>query len=148
MCGKLSDVNFNYLQASSCSSYQNLLWQKFDLSQKYKQQQSWSNKNRPHKFPIYWIWSNTAANKQFFVIYFPFHNFKLKTEVIDKKSLLVTELNKVGVIGLLHFYKGILQSHVTEFPFEKLQYVQKDTFYCIREKEWYFDTKSDDKEFM
>ena len=36
-----------------------------------------------------------------------------------------------------------LTSHVTEFPFQKLQYVSKNTIYC-----WYFDTKCDDKEFM
>ena len=56
------------------------------------------------------------------------HNFKLKTEVIiDWKSLLVTELT----------------SHVSAtFPFEKLQYVQKNTIYCL-----YIDTKCDDKDF-
>ena len=57
----------------------------------------------------------------------------------------MTELNNGGVIRLLLLHKGILLSHVTQFPFQKLQYVQKDTFYCIREKEWYIDTKSNDK---
>ena len=45
------------------------------------------------------------------------HNFKPKTEVIiDYKLLLVTELNKFGVIGLLHFHKWILPSHWLSFP--------------------------------
>ena len=43
------------------------------------------------------------------------HNFKLKTEVIiDLKVLLVTELNRSGVIGLLYillFHEAILPSH-------------------------------------
>ena len=43
------------------------------------------------------------------------NNFKLKTEVtIDLKVLLVTELNRSGVIGLLYillFHKVILPSH-------------------------------------
>ena len=54
--------------------------------------------------------SITAENIQNLIIPFPFniHNFKLKTEVtIDLKSLLVIELNKFGVIGLLHFHKEI-----------------------------------------
>ena len=56
------------------------------------------------------------------------HNFILKAHIIiDWKSLLMTELT----------------SHVSEFPFQKLQYVSKNTIYC-----WYFDTKCDDKEFM
>ena len=29
----------------------------------------------------------------------------------------MTELNKFGVIEQLHFHKGILPSHVTEYPF-------------------------------
>ena len=59
----------------------------------------------------------------------------------------MSELNKFGVIGLLHFNKGILLSHVAEFPFQKLQYVKKDSSYCIREKGRYIDTKCDDKKF-
>ena len=35
----------------------------------------------------------------------------------------MTELNKFEVIGLLHFHKGILPSHVAKFPFQKVQYV-------------------------
>ena len=57
--------------------------------------------------------SNTAANIQILVISFFLHNFKLKTEVI---------IDKFGVIGLLHFHKGILPSHEAEFLFQKLQY--------------------------
>ena len=49
---------------------------------------------------------------------------------------------------MLHFQKAILKSHVTEFPFEKLRYIQKDTLYCIREKDRYIDTKSDNKKIM
>ena len=56
----------------------------------------------------------------------------------------MTELNKFKVTGLLHFHKGILQSNVAEFTFKKLQCVLKDTFYCIRQKDWYVDIKSDD----
>ena len=29
----------------------------------------------------------------------------------------------IGVIGLLHFHKGILPFHVAKFPFQKIQYV-------------------------
>ena len=44
------------------------------------------------------------------------HSFKPKTGVIvDYKLLLVTELNKFGVIGLLHFHKRILPSHRLNF---------------------------------
>ena len=58
----------------------------------------------------------------------------------------MTELNKFGVIGLLHFHKGILPFYVVENPFQKLQYVYKDPFYYIRKKDWYTDAKKDDKE--
>ena len=44
----------------------------------------------------------------------------------------MTELNKFGVIGLLHFHKEILQSHFSEFPFQKLQYIQKGKSCCIK----------------
>ena len=64
--------------------------------------------------------------------FFFLHTFKLKTEVIiDYKSLLVTELDKFGVIGLLHLHKGILQYHVAEFSFQKLMYVYKDMFFFV-----------------
>ena len=64
-----------------------------------------------------------------------FYNFKLKSEVIIyQKSLLMTEVNRFGVIGLRHSHKGVLLSHVAEFLFQKLQFVQKDRFLCIREK--------------
>ena len=44
------------------------------------------------------------------------HNLKLKTEVIiGQKLLMVIELNKFGVIGLIHFHKGILPSHWPNF---------------------------------
>ena len=62
--------------------------------------------------------------------------------------MLVKELNKFGVIEMLLFHKGILQSYVAEFLFQKFQYVKKYTFDCMREKDWYVDTKSDDKELM
>ena len=32
-------------------------------------------------------------------------------------------LKEFDIIGLLHFHKGILPLHVTEFRFQKLQYV-------------------------
>ena len=35
----------------------------------------------------------------------------------------MTELRKIGVIRLLHFRKGILQSHVAEVLFQTFQYV-------------------------
>ena len=50
------------------------------------------------------------------------HKFKMKAKLIEK-PLLVNELNKLGLIGLLHFSKCILLSHVTEYPFQNLQYV-------------------------
>ena len=53
----------------------------------------------------------------------------------------MTELNKFGVIGLLRLHKGTLLSHA-EFPFQQVQYVQKDRFFCIREKDEYIDTIS------
>ena len=66
----------------------------------------------------------SSKYKSYYYLFFFLHNFNLKAEVIiDQKSLLVTELNKFGVIGLLHFHKGILQSHMTEFPFQKFEYV-------------------------
>ena len=43
---------------------------------------------------------------------------------------MVTDLNKFGVIGLLHFHKGILPSHVTEFPFQKVMI--KYLNYCFK----------------
>ena len=51
----------------------------------------------------------------------------------------MTELNKFGVIGLLNFHKGLLSSHVVKFPSQKPQYIYKDTFYCIKEKDRYTD---------
>ena len=54
----------------------------------------------------------------------------------------MAELNKSEVIGLLHFHKGIWLSHVAEFPFQKLMQVCK----VIRDKDWYIDTKSDNKQ--
>ena len=46
------------------------------------------------------------------------HNFELETEVtINWKLLLVTDLNKFRVIGLLRFRKGILPSHWLNFVF-------------------------------
>ena len=58
----------------------------------------------------------------------------------------MSDLNKFGVIRLLHFDKGILSSHVAEFHYQKLQHFQKDMVFCIREKDWCIDIKSDDKE--
>ena len=72
---------------------QNLLWQKLELTKKYYQQESWSNKNHPYLV----------------------HKFYIFTKGFD-----IMWLN---------------------FPFKK----GKDTFFCIREKDWYSDTKSYDK---
>ena len=48
-------------------------------------------------------------------MFFFLHNFTLITEVIiNQKSLLVTELNKFGVTGLVHFHKGILPCHMAK----------------------------------
>ena len=75
----------------------------------------------------YYIKYNSKYTNSCYVFSF-LHNFKLKTElIIDCKSLLVTELT----------------SYVAEFAFQKLQYVQKNTLYCL-----YIDTKCDDKDFM
>ena len=43
----------------------------------------------------------------------------------------MTVLNKFGVIGLLHFHKGILSSHEAEFSFQKLQYAEKYKFLFV-----------------
>ena len=48
----------------------------------------------------------------------------------------MSDLNKFGVIRLLHFDKGILSSHVAEFHYQKLRHFQKDMVFCIREKDW------------
>ena len=57
------------------------------------------------------------------------------------------DVNKFGVIGLLQFHQIILPSHMGEFPFQKLQYVQKDTFFFLYERKiWYIDTKNNDEE--
>ena len=106
------------------------------------------------KFLIYWIsskpsiTSNTTANTEILVISLCFYIgvFKLKTKVIiGQKLLMQIELNEFGGKGM-HFHKGILLSYVAEYPFKKLQYVQKGSFFCIRGKDWYIDTKSDDEE--
>ena len=44
----------------------------------------------------------------------------------------MSELNKFRVIGQLHFQKRISPSHVSEFPFQKLQYVQKHRVFFIK----------------
>ena len=59
---------------------------KIGFIQTYKQQEPWSNKNHPHKFPVH-------CNVQHQVLYEIQH----------------------GPIGLLHFQKGILPSHVTDW---------------------------------
>ena len=48
--------------------------------------------------------------------------------------------NSCYVFSFLHNFK--LKSHVAEFSFQILQYVQKNTIYCL-----YIDTKCDDKDF-
>ena len=59
-------------------------------------------------------------------------NTKLNTEVIiDRKLLLVTELNKFGVKELLHSHKRIWPSYVTEFPFQTYVCLEEYSF-CIR----------------
>ena len=45
--------------------------------------------------------------------------FSFIKNIIDKKLLLVTELNKFGVLGLQYFEKGFLPCHMTEFSFDK-----------------------------
>ena len=63
------------------------------------------------------------------------NRIKLNVEVlIDKKSLLVTELNKFEVTGIIHFQKGILQSHVAKFPFQKLPYLLSIVFLYKRKR--------------
>ena len=66
----------------------------------------------------------------------------------------MTELNKFEIVGLLHFQKGILPSHVAKFLFQKKGYI----FCFVREYiiyyvlyiyiymyHFYIDTKSDNK---
>ena len=45
--------------------------------------------------------------------------FSFIKNIIDQKSLLVTELNKFGVAGLQYFEKGVLPCRMTEFPFHE-----------------------------
>ena len=49
--------------------------------------------------------------------------FSFIKNIMDQKSLLVTELNKFGVAGLQYFEKGVLPCHMTGFPFRKPEYV-------------------------
>lgn len=44
-----------------------------------------------------------------------------------------TELNKSAYIGLPVFHEAILLSRMTEYPFQKIQYVEKDKVFVIRE---------------
>ena len=46
----------------------------------------------------------------------------------------MTELNKNGVIGLLHLHKGIRPSHMAPFPFQKCMYVSKNTLFVQQRK--------------
>ena len=55
----------------------------------------------------------------------------------------MTEVWKFGVLGLQHFHRPC---HVTEFPFQKLQYAQKDRFFCCKRKRVIIGTRSDDEE--
>ena len=47
----------------------------------------------------------------------------------------MTELNKFGVIGILHFHKGILSSHGTKFSFQKLQYICLEEYELLHKRE-------------
>lgn len=59
----------------------------------------------------------------------------------------MTELNKNGVIGLLHLHKGIRPSHMAPFPFQKCMCFEEYVF-CTTKKDSYIDTENDDKEYM
>ena len=98
---------------------------------KYKDQESWSNKNHHRSSQFTEYFQNqvqyTAENIEILVIPFSFivRNFKLKSEAItDEKLLLVTELTNSAVINVLYLYKGIWPSyHMAEFPFRKSMHV-------------------------
>ena len=49
-----------------------------------------------------------------------------------KLLLMVTDLNKFGYIGLPIFHEAILLSRMTVYPFQKIQYVEKDKVFVIR----------------
>ena len=57
-------------------------------------------------------------------------------------------MTKIGFIGLLHFYKEILPTHVAAILFQKLQFGYTKLPYCIRKKDWYINTKSNDKGYV
>ena len=67
------------LKASSCSRYQNILSQKFDLSRNTSSKNPDETKYHLYMFPIHWIClapsviSNATANMQFPVIYCHFY---------------------------------------------------------------------------
>ena len=66
--------------------------------------------------------------------------------MIDYKSLWVTELNKFGVIELLHFHNGILPCHMADWiSISKTCVCLEGYIFCIREKDWHIDTKSNNK---
>ena len=73
------EINFNYTYNMHSVLVTELTSTKIWFIQKYKQQESWSNKNHRHKFLIYWICSTPgirsikAANIQILVICFLFY---------------------------------------------------------------------------
>lgn len=92
---KLSGMNFNY----NYRLY--LVLSKFPFTkiwsiQEYKQQESWSNKNYPHMFWIYWICStpgiisNTAENIQILVTCSSFYIISNFYIIFDYKLLWLT----------------------------------------------------------
>ena len=60
------------------------------------------------------IMSNTGANVQVLVIYFPFYNIMLsKLSSYHWLKIIAGDwLNKFGVMEVLHFHKVILLSHI------------------------------------
>ena len=92
---------------------------KISFTQKYKPQESWSNKNHSQKLPSYCICSAPGSRlllTNLVIFYSYLCNFNLKSEVIaDQKPLLVDEFNRFAVIGLLNLHKGISPSHVADF---------------------------------
>ena len=86
---KLSGINFNYT-GFILFLLPGITLTKIWLIQKYKQQESWPNKNYPHKFPYvplnifntkYYIKYNSKYTNFCYLFSF-LHNFKPETEVI------------------------------------------------------------------
>ena len=145
---KLSGINFNY----NYRLY--LVLSKFPFTkiwsiQEYKQPESWSNKNYPHMFWIYWICStpsiisNTVENTQILVTCFSFYIISNFYIIFDYKLLRLTSLKN---LKLWHYYTFTMRFYYLvwlNFPFKHFMIFRRISFTY-----WYFDTNFDDKESL